>query len=160
MLLELGGQPFPARLRVVLRGDQHGVDAQRLVVLVVFDGHLGLAVRTQVRHFAGLAHFGQAEGQTVGQIDRQRHQHVGLVGGVTEHHALVAGALGLVPLLAAGLGLLLAGEARHTLIDLGALAGDGDDHAAGVGVETDLRRRVADAAQRLAHGGLDVDIPL
>ena len=74
--------------------------AHRLAVLVL-EGDLGLAVGAQVGHRAGLAHLGQALGQAVRQVDRQRHEHVGLVAGVAEHHPLVAGAL-LVELVLTG----------------------------------------------------------
>ncbi len=76
----------------VLAGHDHGVQAHRLVA-VVLDRHLGLAVGAQVRDGAVLAHAGEAPGQPVGQHDRQRHELGGVVAGVAEHQALVAGAL-------------------------------------------------------------------
>ena len=79
---------------LVLAGDQDGAQPLGPAVLVV-DGDLGLAVGPQVGHHAGLAHLGQPLGQPVGQPDRQRHEVVGLVAGVAEHHPLVAGALGV-----------------------------------------------------------------
>ena len=42
---------------------------------------------------AVLADRGEPLGEAVGEHDRQRHQLVGVVAGVAEHHALVAGAL-------------------------------------------------------------------
>ena len=41
---------------------------------------------------AGLAQLGVVLDQAVRQVDRQRHQRLGLVAGEAEHHALVAGA--------------------------------------------------------------------
>ena len=76
----------------VLAGDDDGVEADRAVA-VVLDGDLGLAVRAQVRHRAVLADRGQPLGQPVRERDRQRHQLGGVVAGVAEHQALVAGAL-------------------------------------------------------------------
>ena len=59
-------------------------------------GDLALAVRAQIAHLAVLAHLGQALGQLVGQADGHGHQLRGLVAGITEHHALVAGTAHLV----------------------------------------------------------------
>ncbi len=157
---QLVGQPFAGGLGVVLRGDQHGVHAHRTVMFVVLDGHLRLAVRTQMGHDALLAHLGQPVRQPVGQVDRQRHQRVGLVAGVAEHHALVAGALRLVALLAAGGRLPFAIQPFHTLVDLRALFGQRHQHAAGVGVQTDPGAGVPDAAHRGAHDALDVAVAL
>ena len=77
----------------MLRGHHDRVDADRAVVLVVLDGDLGLAVGTQVRQRAVLAHRGQALGQSLRDLDRQREQLRGVVAGVAEHQALVARAL-------------------------------------------------------------------
>ena len=74
------------------------------------------------------------------QHDRQRHQLFGLVAGVAEHQALVAGA---------------AGVDAHG--DVGRLLVDRREHRAGVGVEAVLRAGVADVADRLAHDFLEVD---
>ena len=80
---------------LVLRGDQHGVDAKRdhgAVVVLVFDGDLRLTVRQDPRAGAVLSHDGQSVAQSVRQDQSQRHQRFVLVGGVTKHDALVTGA--------------------------------------------------------------------
>ena len=77
----------------VLRGEHDGVDADRAVVGVVLDGDLGLAVGAQVGQRAVLADRGELLGEALRDHDRQRHQLVGVVAGVAEHQALVAGAL-------------------------------------------------------------------
>jgi hypothetical protein len=76
----------------VLGGEHHRLEPDRPVILVA-QRHLALRIRTQPRQLAGLAHLGLALHQTVSERDGCGHQHVGLVGGVTEHEALVAGAL-------------------------------------------------------------------
>ena len=98
----------------------------------------------------GLADLGQALGQAVRQVDRQRHEHVGLVAGVAEHHPLVAGAL-LVELvvLAGGAGADLLGVV-DALGDVGRLLVERDHHAAGVAVVAERLAVVADAVDRLA----------
>ena len=82
---------FDVDLLPVLRADQHGVDPRRPAVHVL-DRDLTLAVRTEVGNDPRLADVGQTPGETVREGDRQRHQLVGLMAGVAEHHPLVAGA--------------------------------------------------------------------
>jgi hypothetical protein len=80
---------------LVLRGDQHGVDAERdhgAVVVLVFDGDLRLTVRQHPRAGAVLSDDGQSVAQSVRQDQSQRHQRFVLVGGVTKHDTLVTGA--------------------------------------------------------------------
>ncbi len=79
---------------VVLSRDEDGAKPDRTASLVV-EGDLGLGVGPQVRDGAGLADLGVAFRHAVGQVDRQRHEHIGLAAGVAEHHSLVAGTLGL-----------------------------------------------------------------
>jgi hypothetical protein len=76
----------------VLGGEHDRLDADRLVVLVA-ERDLALRVGAQPGELALLAHLGLPLHQPVGVGDRRRHQHVGLVGRVAEHQALVAGAL-------------------------------------------------------------------
>ena len=58
-------------VRGVLGGNDHGVDAHGAIV-VVFDGHLGLPVGTEIGERAALAHLGQAAGQTCGPGEMAR----------------------------------------------------------------------------------------
>src|SRR5699024_4699646 len=117
LALDVGVQLFLRNFGAVLAGDDDGVDAHRLAVLILHRD-LALTVRAQVGQQAAFAHLGQAFGQFVGQADGQRHQFGGLVAGVAEHHALVAGA-----------GDFVVGAQR----DVGALAVDVGGDAAGVG---------------------------
>ena len=133
----------------VLAGEHHGVDADRAVLRVVLDGDLGLAVGTQVGQRAVLAHRGEPLGEAVGDHDRERHQLGGVVTGVAEHQALVAGTL-LVELVAGGAdaGLVAAVDA---LGDVGRLLTDGDLDAAAAAVEALLAVVVADLDDLVAH---------
>ncbi len=106
----------------------------------------------------GLADLGEALGHAVGQVDRQRHEHVGLVAGVAEHHPLVAGAL-LVELV------VLAGTAGAHLLgvvdalgDVGRLLVDRDHDAARVPVVAEALAVVADVADGAAHRRGDVHV--
>ena len=142
--------------RSVLGRDQHGVDAHRPAVFVDHR-HLGLAVGAQVRHRADPPHLRQSLGEAVGQPDRQRHEIGRLVAGVAEHHPLVAGALGVERVLAAGSGAELEGRV-HALRDIGRLGVERDQHAAGLPVEAVGVVVVADLAHGLAHDGRNVDV--
>ncbi len=126
VLLQLNRKPILRNLRIMLGGDQHGVQTNGLIVIVILNGHLGLAVRAQVRHFTGLD--GPRSDGRRGDVpnrSEKRHQRRSLVGGVAEHHALIAGTLCLVTFFAAGGGLLIASQTGNALVDFGALLGDG-----------------------------------
>ena len=128
----------------MLAGDDHSVDAHRLAV-VILNGDLALAVRAQVVEGAVLADLGQALGQLVGQADGQGHQFGGLIAGIAEHHALVA-CTGNIIVGAQG--------------DVGALAIDVGDDAAGVAVEAVLGAVIADGTDDVAGHAGDVDIAI
>ena len=84
---------FLARdVRIMLRGNDHGFDFRRTPVNVAHRD-LRFRIGPQPRQTAVSAHFRLALHQPVGVIDRERHQHVGLVASVAEHQALIAGAL-------------------------------------------------------------------
>ncbi len=102
-----------------------------------------LAVGAEVAELAVFADFGELVGELVGERDGRGHQLGGLVGGVAEHHALVAGAAGV-----------------DTLGDVGGLAVDGGDDGAGVAVEALEGVVVADLADRVADESLEVDVGL
>src|SRR3546814_5697421 len=78
-------------------------------------------------------------------IDRCRHQLLGLVAGVAEHQALVAGALFF---------RLLAIDTHR---DVRRLLADQIQHTAGGAVEADRRRGVADVADDLARQCFEID---
>ena len=108
-------------------------DSNRRVIGVVLDRDLRLAVGAQVGQRPVLADRRQTLGQSLGNRDRQGHQHVGVVTGVSEHQALIAGALS-VQLVGAVIAALLIGIV-DALGDIGRLRADGDLNATGVAVE-------------------------
>ena len=95
--------------RPVLGGDEHGVEPDRDAVFVL-DRHLRLAVGAEEVDDLLLANLREPLGHPVREPDRHRHQRVGLVARVAEHHSLVAGADLVVGV--AAVGLLL-----HRLVD-------------------------------------------
>ena len=127
----------------MLAGDDHGVHAHGLVVLVVLHGHLAFAVRAQVIHLAALAHLSQALCQLVGKADGHGHQLGGLITGITEHHALIACTAHLIV---------------GAQCNIGALAVNVGDDGAGVGVKAELGAGVADIGHDLADDLLEIDI--
>ena len=136
---------------VVLGAQDDGMHFQGLVRLpVVLDGELALGIRSQVGHQLDLvvADIGEDFQQFVAQVQRKRHVVFGVPAGVAEHHALVAGAL-----------LVFAG-AFHAAVDVGALFMQGAENAAAGGVEHVVGLGIADPADGVAHGGLDIHIGL
>ena len=124
---------------VMLGGDHYGVDAHGLAVRGVFYGYLALGVGAQIGHERGVAAYvGELAQKQMAQVEGQRHVVGGLVAGVAEHHALVAGALvlGIIALYAA--------------VDVGALLVEGREHSARFGFEFKLAAVVAYVLDDLA----------
>ena len=127
----------------MLRGKHHGLQPHRPVVLVA-QGDLAFRVRPQPGQLAALAHLRLALHQAMRQGDGRRHQHIGFVGGVAEHQALVARAL---------LAFILA---IHALRDVRRLLADDIENAAAGAVEPHIRGVVADVQHGLAHQRFDI----
>ena len=157
-LLDIGSQQ---RRKVdvggVLRRHNDRVEAHGLVVVVVLDGDLSLAIRTQVGDRPVLANLGQTTREVVREVNRERHQLGGVVARVAEHQALVAGAL-LVEVVDSLAGAVLE-RVVDALGDVGALRADRHADATRRAVETLLARVIADLEDRVAHDAGDVDPP-
>ena len=118
-----------------------------MVVVAVFHRHLALRVGAQVGHLPSLApDVGKHLHYAVGKRERYRHELRGLVGGIAEHHALVAGTLVVLFL------------ALNALVYVAALLVDGCEHAARVAVELVFGLGVANAVDGLAGYRLQVDV--
>mmetsp|Transcript_18826 Transcript_18826/g.56867 ORF Transcript_18826/g.56867 Transcript_18826/m.56867 type:complete len:327 (+) Transcript_18826:548-1528(+) len=109
----------------VLRRDDNGVDAEGLdraiSVLLVLDGDLGLAIRTEPPQSAVLADICERLAELGGHQMGQRHCALGLVRSVAEHDALVTRTdveVGLADV--------------HATSDVGRLLVDADEHLARV----------------------------
>ena len=146
-LLEFGLLLLAVPLRAMLRREHNRVDLG-CVEAVVFDGDLALRVRTDAGDDPLAADLSLALDEAVRQVDRQRHETVGLLAGEAEHHALIAGALRLLRL------------AHHAARDVGRLLVQQVDHAAAVAIEAHRRVVVTDPQDRVAHGLLDVELLL
>src|SRR6266478_345837 len=111
--------------RAMLRRDNHALNLYRPAVSV-FDGDLGFAIGSEKIGFAALTNLRQILHQTMGHLNRKRHQLRSLVAGVTEHHPLIARPLFFVEPFAL----------RHTLRNIRRLLLDGCQNRTGVAVKT------------------------
>ena len=93
----------------------------------------------------------------MGQEDGQRHEFGGVLAGVPEHQALVARALLVERVVAAG-AVLVGGV--HALGDVGALLPDRHLDPAGLAVEALGGRVVADVQHGVADDARDLDVGL
>ena len=125
----------------MLGGNDNGIDPDWILILVIFHRHLALAIRPKISELSALAHLSQFPAELVGQGDRRRHQFFGFVGGVAEHHALVAGSAGVHA----------HGYVARLLVDAG-------DDGAGIGVEAVKSVVIADRRDHSTHQRLEVDV--
>ena len=138
----------------MLGGDDHGVDADRIVVFVIFHGDLALAVGAHVGDQAALADLSHLKAELLGQGQGQGHQLCRLVTGVAEHHALVARAVVQLGFLV----VLVFQGFVHAQGDVGGLLVDGGDDAAGVTVETVFAPVIANVPDHLPGDFVNVHI--
>ncbi len=129
----------------MLRGQHDGNGFGSLAVDVT-NRHLALGIGAELRRLAFAAFTGGGEQlqDTVGIIDRRRHEVRRFLAGVTEHDALVAGTLVA----------LLVGRVVHTLRDISRLRMQENVDLGGLPVETILL--VADIADSFAGGGFEL----
>jgi len=133
----------------MLGRDHDRVDSKRFTRFVVLDGDLGFAIRAEERSLAiASPHPRQLMRQLVREADRHRHELGGFATGVTEHHALVAGALFI------GVDAF----AIHTERDIGTLGFDRDQHSAARRIEPHRRGRVSDLPNRASNDRGDVHV--
>jgi hypothetical protein len=154
----IGVEPVAVLCRDQDADDLDGPDVPVLVGLVA-DRDLRLPVGAQIWEHVRLSHLGEPPADQVGKRDRERHQLLGLIGRVAEHHPLVARALAVERVVVARVVLHLV-RGVDALGDVRRLLVDRDDHAARVGVEAVLRAVVADLVDLRAHGARDVHVGL
>ena len=141
-------------LGAVLGGEHHGVHADGLVAIVLHRD-LRLSIGPQIVHKSGLADLGELAGHFVCKGNGQGHQLRGLVAGVAEHHALIAGAVVQTVVCLALLDLQALVHAQRDIAGL--LINVGDD-AAGVAVKAVLGPVIADVPNDLTGDLGDVHI--
>ena len=143
-------------IELVVLGRHHdGIDTLGNTIVAVLDGHLALGVGAQIGHdLAFLADVGEGAHEQMGEVERYGHVVFGFVGGITEHHALVAGTLVFFRCLVGSLMV----DAVDTTVDVVALLMDGTEDAAGVAVKLVFGLGVADILDGIAGDGLQVDV--
>lgn len=113
---------------VVLNGDHNGVNPQGddgSALVLVFNGDLGLGIRTYPVKDTVLSAVGQSLAELGGQDVGQGHHFLSFVGGIAEHETLITSTNVLVFL-----------AFMHTLGNIGALLFNGYEDVAGLVIET------------------------
>ncbi len=128
----------------MLGRENHRVNADDFAV-VVLEGHLAFRIRAQPWQRAVFTHFSLALHQTVRVSHRCWHQHVGFVGRITEHQALVARALfqriGTV----------------NALVDVRRLFANRAQDRAGIGIKAHIRMDITDFTYRVTGDLFDIN---
>lgn len=120
-----------------------------MIVVAILHRHLALRVGTEIgHHLALLTDIGQRAHDEMGQIERHGHIVLRLVGGIAEHHSLIAGTLifGLLTLDAP--------------VDVGTLLMDGREDTTALCVKLILGLRIADMGDGAAGHRLQIDVSL
>ena len=126
-------------------------------IVVIFDGDLGLSVRTQIGKRTVFAHGGQLFGKGVRKGDRQRHQLRCFIARIAENHTLVA---------RAGIKIVfhIAAFCLQRLINAhGNITGllmDGIQHSAGITVKAVFCAVISDFTHGISDNGRNIDIAL
>ena len=127
----------------------NGLNTLRIAVIVVFYCNLALGIGSQIGHHMPLfAYAGQFLQEDMSKRDRQRHKFRGFVAGISKHHALVTCAL------------FFGGGASNALVNVRTLPMDGRQHSTRIGFKHILAFRVANTTNHIAHGVLNLDIPV
>ena len=135
---------------VVLGGYDDVVHTDRAILFVVFDSDLRLCIRAKPLDFALFTEFLDFGHELVGEADRERHQFLGVVASVTEHHALVASTLFCCVLAFGCLGVNALGDIRRLLVH-------SDEHGAALVIELQVWVHVADVLDGVAGNFLKIN---
>ena len=142
---------------IMLRRQNNGVQPAGLSVFIILHRYLRLPVRAQITKRAVFTDLGQPPRQLMGKGDGIRHKLRRFVGGVSEHHSLVAGAdrvqFVLCHRILPRLQRLIDahGNIRRLLVDR-------DDHAAGITVKAIFCPVITDFPYRLPNDLLNIHI--
>ena len=133
---------------IVLGGNDNGLNAFRRIVIRILDGHLRFGIGPQVRHWTGrlAANVRQFLQQAMRQIQRQRHEILRFTARITEHHALVTGALVL------GIGPF------NSLVDVFGLLVNRAQYTTRLRLEHVIAFGIADSADYLPSDGLYIEV--
>ena len=138
----------------MLRRDDDGIYAYRAVFPVILGSDLALAVGAEVRENACFSDFGKPFCELMRKAYRKRHALGGLIAGIAEHHALIAGAC----IVGVGIALFRFKALINAHCYIRRLTVDGADDRKGMAVEAVLGFIVADIKNDIAHEPRNVDI--
>ena len=132
---------------IVLRRNNNSINTDRSSVVVIFNRHLALGVRTEVgHHLFFAADISQHLQNAVCQIKRKRHIVFCLVRCIAEHHALIARTLFHRVLT------------LYATVDVGTLLMNGRKHTARVTFEHVLSFSVTDFLNHFTCDELEVNV--
>ena len=121
--------------------------------------HLRLPVRPQIRNDLRLANIRQPLRELMRQRDRQRHQLLGLIRRVPEHHPLITRTRDIERIIITRIGPRLI-RLIDALRDIRRLLIDRVDHRARLVIKPELRVRIADPLDRRTRDLLNIHIRL
>ena len=152
LLQDLLAKSLGGDLGTVLGTDNNGVDTEwlnRTIVVGVLDSDLGLGVRSEPWEGAVNACLLHSTVELVGKLNSQGQQFRSLIGGISEHDALVTGTQ-----LLEGLVIM------KTLGDVRGLLLDGHEDIAGLVIETLVRAIIANVLDSVTDNFLVVQAGL
>ena len=123
----------------------------------IFEGDLGLAVGTQVRHLSALSHFSQTLGQTMRKPDGKWHEIWCFVARKSEHHSLVTSTLAVEQVFATHATALFFTHV-DTLSNVRALCVERNNNTTGIAVEAECCVVVPNAIDSSASNCRNVNI--
>ena len=123
----------------------HRINSHWLTIFIS-KGHLTLGIRAQPGQHTILAQLCLTLHQSVGIVDWRRHQHIGLVAGITKHQALIAGT-----------DIFIFGFV-DTLSNIIRLLTNRIEHRTGLAIKADIRTVVANTGNYIANNLLEIDI--
>ena len=148
VLHEILGDLFVGDILGVLGGDDNGVDTLGdwdTIDQLVFAGDLGLSVGTDPLAGSVLTDLGELGSKAGGQVVGERHESLGLIGGVSKHDTLVTGSN------------VLDIDGIDRLGNIGGLLLDGDNDVARLVVESLGRIIVSNVLDGITNDLLVVD---
>jgi hypothetical protein len=152
LLLDLLSQFLGGDVFAVLSTDNNGVDSDRdnsSMIVLVLNSDLGLSIRSEPWQASISASSRHSSVELVCQLKSQGEQLRCLVGGISEHDTLITSTELLKSLLVV-----------KTLCDIGGLLLDGDQHVAGLVIETLLGIIITNVLDRISDDLLVIQTSL
>ena len=147
---------FLADLSIMLCGQYDSLQAYRLSILILHRD-LALSIRSEILQSSILANLRQLQAQLVGKVDRERHIVIRLIGGVSEHHSLVAGSDGF-DLAVGHLVFLCFQRLVNAHGNIRGLLVQSDKNRAGICIKSHIAADITDLTDGVTHDLLIINI--